>query len=68
MTNWQVVFKTEKMVRAEIVKSILNEYDIEAVIMNKRDSSYHFGEYEVLVNQDKIFKAIKIIGDEIHFE
>jgi hypothetical protein len=68
MKEWETVFKTETVFRAEIVKGVLDDNDISAIIINKKDSSYHFGHFEVTVPRDSIMKAIKIIRDEIRFE
>ncbi|WP_339606851.1 DUF2007 domain-containing protein [uncultured Roseivirga sp.] len=48
---------------AEIVKAVLLDNDIEAVLLNQKDSSYHFGSMEVKVEQSNVIKALKIIGD-----
>ena len=72
MENWVVVYKlpTHFGSRAEIVKGILSEGGIEAVIVNKKDSMVHMsgGEIEVQVPRNKVLSAIKIINDEISFE
>jgi len=65
MENWNKVFDSRKMHEAEIVKGVLMENDIPAIVINKQDSSYHFGFYEVLVEKENIIRAIKIIQDEI---
>ncbi len=68
MDKWKSVYSTEVMVRSEIVKGVLGEHDIEAVVINKKDSSYHFGFYEISVPQEKVLQALKIIRDEIRFD
>jgi len=68
MKSWQKVFDTTKMHRAELVKDILIENDISAVVVNKKDSSYQIGHYEVQVNHDDVLKSIKIIKEQIHLE
>lgn len=70
MKDWNVVYKTPIISRAEIVKGVLNGRDIEAVIVNKKDSTLHFshGLVEVLVPNDKVLKAVKIVNDEITFK
>ena len=65
MEKWIKVFSTHKMYEAEIVKGVLLENDIQAIVMNKQDSSYHFGSYEIMVEHESVIKAIKIIQDEI---
>lgn len=63
MSNWQSVFKTNLAHQAEIVKSVLNDADIQAIILNQKDSSYLFGLIEVKVENEHTMKALKIIGD-----
>jgi hypothetical protein len=68
MSTWQKVFTADQIIRAEIVKSILEEHDLQPVIISKKDSAYNLGQYEVHVPADNILKAIKIIKDDIRFE
>ena len=51
MNNWQKVFSDELLYRAEIVKAVLEDHYIGAVILNKKDTSYHWGTHEVLVEE-----------------
>ncbi|MCB8963693.1 MAG: DUF2007 domain-containing protein [Bacteroidales bacterium] len=48
--NWTLVFTTAQTWQAEIAKQILDENGITAVVINKKDSSYLFGEAEVYVD------------------
>jgi len=68
MSRWQSVYSTEKMYRAEIVKSILEEKGIDAVVVNKKDTYYHFGQLEIHVDPDHVIRSIKIIEDEVKFD
>ena len=68
MSNWQCIYQTEKQYRAEIIKSILEEKGIDAVVVNKKDSYYHFGQLEVHVDPDHVIRSIKIIQDEVKFD
>lgn len=48
--------------QAELIKSRLLSEGIEAVVLNKKDSSYvSIGEVEVYVQQENLLKAINII-------
>ena len=68
MAKWQKVFSTEKSYRAEIVKSVLDDTGINAVVLKKKDSSLNnFGLFEVLVLPDDVIKAMKIIQNDISF-
>ncbi|QNL20397.1 hypothetical protein HZR84_08360 [Hyphobacterium sp. CCMP332] len=68
MKNWQVVFKSDNSHRAEIVRAILDEKELNPVLINKKDSNYHFGLFEICVAPDNVIRALKIIDNEIKFE
>lgn len=68
MASWQRVFKSEKLHRAEIVKSYLEDKHLQPILIDKKDSAYQFGHYEVLVAADEVLQALKLIEDDIHFE
>ena len=59
--NWVKIFSTSESYKAEIHKGLLLENDIEAVIINKKDSAYLFGELELYVHVDNVLKAKRII-------
>ena len=68
MNNWQSVYKDEREHRAEIVKAVLEDYQLNPVIINKKVSAYGFGNYEILVSPEHVIRAIKIIKEDINFE
>ena len=68
MSKWQTVFSSQLLHKAEIVKGVLEEHNLNPVIIDKQDSMYKFGYFEVLVNPDEVIKAIKIIENEINIE
>jgi hypothetical protein len=68
MKNWRKVYETPNQHRAHIVQSVLATHALPAVIVNKKDTTYHFGHFEVHVDADNILRALKIIADEIQFE
>lgn len=60
--NWTRIFSTTNPVEASMIVSMLNENGIEAVEMNKRDSSYlSFGMIEVYCPAENTVKAIHLI-------
>ena len=68
MDSWQKVYSDEQRYRAEIVSAVLQDNDINSVILSKKDSAYHLGQFEVLVSPDQVLNAIKIVKEEINFE
>jgi hypothetical protein len=68
MDNWIKVFESPMQVRAEIVKGILEEHQIQAVVLNKKETVYQiFGNYEVLVQRENMMSANNLIQNEITF-
>ncbi|MCD4663650.1 MAG: DUF2007 domain-containing protein [Bacteroidales bacterium] len=59
--NWAKIQSTGYSYEAEIIKGLLLENDIEAVIINKKDSVYGFGELELYVQKNQVLKAKRIL-------
>lgn len=68
MKNWKKVYEDGSPVRAEIVKGVLEDSGIQAVILNKKESVYQIhGQYEVMVPLTETLRAINIVKNEISF-
>jgi hypothetical protein len=68
MAKWHKVYETDSPIRAEIVKGVLAEKGITAVILNKKESVWHIhGKYEIMTSVDEVMQAITIITHEITF-
>ena len=68
MENWTKVFESEAQVRAEIVKGVLEDRGIQAVVLNKKETIYKiFGTYQVLVQREDSILASTIVQNEITF-
>ena len=68
MENWNKVFESPMQVRAEIVKGVLEEHQIQAVVLTKKETIYQiFGNYEVLVQQKDLIMANNLVQNEITF-
>lgn len=62
--KWLLIFSTTVHYQAEIVKQMLENNGIEAVVMNKQDSSYPMlGQADVLVAEEDETKAIQLIEE-----
>jgi len=60
--NWIKVYTSANFYQAEIVKQVLIEHDINAVLLNKQASSHrNFGNIEVYVHQENFSQAIEIM-------
>jgi hypothetical protein len=60
--NWVKIYKSTNFYRSEIVKQMLLQHNIIAVLLNKQDSSYRsFGNIEVYVHQEDFDHAIELL-------
>ena len=59
--DWIKIYSSGESYKAELLKGLLFENNIEAVIINKQDSSYLFGELEIYVIADDVIKAKHIL-------
>ncbi len=66
-SKWQKIYDTNLKYRAEIVKAVLSDHGISAVLVDKQDKAYHFGQVEVYVAPYDVMGAVKIIQDVISF-
>ncbi|HPT31072.1 MAG TPA: DUF2007 domain-containing protein [Prolixibacteraceae bacterium] len=62
--GWKEVLLTPDEVRATMARDILTNAEIDAVILNQRDSAYHaFGEFVVYVQEASFDKALELIKE-----
>jgi hypothetical protein len=60
--DWILVYTFAQMYKAEMLKELLFDQGIEAIIINKKDSSYNdFGDIELYVRRDDILWAKTLI-------
>lgn len=60
--NWIKIFTSTNYYQAEIVKQVLTENQIDAVLLNKQDSSHRtFGNIEVYIHQADFSQAIELM-------
>ena len=63
MQDWEKVLSSQQLAIASMVMGILNENEIPAQSMNKKDSSYVFlGEVEIYVPADKYEVSMALIN------
>ena len=67
-TKWAKAYSSENPIRAEIVKDVLENKGLKAIIVNKKEFVSQRGYCEVLVIVDELMRALKIIQDQAEFE
>jgi hypothetical protein len=65
--DWIRIYTTTELHKAEIVKAVLEDNQVQAFEMNKKDSSYIFmGEVDLYVHQnDAVLAAFLIKSNEL---
>ena len=61
--GWVLTYSVNKLHLAQMAREMLSDHDIPSHIIDKRDSSYLFGEIELYVPQDNIVKAKQLIKE-----
>ena len=62
--NWINIFSSANPIEVEIVKQMLDENNITAVILNKQDSSYNlFGSIDLYVKEENRTIALQLINE-----
>jgi nitrate reductase alpha subunit len=61
--DWIEVYSTNDIFKAEVIKNMLISNNIEAIIFNQQDSSYHFGTAKIYTKKENILKAKEIISE-----
>ena len=59
--DWQLVYSAKSAIDAEMMRGMLENAGIEAVVMNKQDSSYLFGDVEIYVGKELFDRAVEIL-------
>lgn len=62
MANWKLVFSSASPHETEMVRGLLDEHDIQAVVMDQGSSVYpHLSNSGVYVDQDDVVRALYIV-------
>lgn len=60
--NWICVYTVDVLYKAEIMKQVLSDNNITAVVIDKKDSFYKFGNIEVCVQSSNVIRAKHILN------
>ena len=60
--EWVIVYSTSDIFQAEVIKQMLLSNNIDAISMNQKDSSYHFGSVNIYTKEKDMKKAKEIIS------
>ncbi|WP_454490903.1 hypothetical protein [Arcticibacter tournemirensis] len=60
-SEWVKVYTSHDYFKSEIVRQVLSEHEVDAVVLDKQGFPYRIGEVEVYVHQSNFNRAIEII-------
>ncbi len=60
--GWILIFTTNNLPEAEMIKGLLNEHEIDAVNLNKQSSTHLIGDIEIYVNHINVISAKQLIS------
>ena len=60
--EWVIVYSTSDIFQAEVIKQMLLSNSIDAISMNQKDSSYHFGSVNIYTKEKDMKKAKEIMS------
>jgi hypothetical protein len=61
--EWVMVFESHDEMQVESARQELERNEIDAVIINKQDRAYKFGQIELYVHRDNVLHAKQILKD-----
>lgn len=61
--EWIKIQTYTDAIQGEIVKQMLEEHGIRAVLLNKQDSSFLFGKIDLFINEYDLEKANRLIEE-----
>lgn len=59
--GWVKIYTSADFFKSELVRQVLIDHEIEAIIINKQGFPYRIGEIEVYIPEDDFQKALEII-------
>lgn len=63
--NWKKLLTTTNPIRAEIIKQMLEEHHIHAVVLNKQISPYNLGAVEVYVHEMQEGESLRLLNENL---
>ena len=59
--GWVKIYTSPDFFKSELVRQVLTDHDLGAIIINKQGFPYRIGEVEVYIHGDNFNQAIEII-------
>lgn len=59
--GWVKIYTSPDFFKSEIVRQVLTDHELSAILINKQGFPYRIGEVEVYIHPDNFQQAIEII-------
>ena len=59
--GWIKIYTSNDFFKSELVRQVLTDYELSAILINKQGFPYRIGEVEVYIHPDYFHQAIEII-------
>ena len=59
--GWVKIYTSHDFFKSEIVRQVLMDHEMQAIILDKQGFPYRIGEVEVYIHKDHFDKAIELI-------
>ncbi|MXV49797.1 hypothetical protein GS399_02360 [Pedobacter sp. HMF7647] len=59
--DWIKIYTSHDFYKSELIRQLLADHEMEAVLMNKQGFPYRHGEVEVYIHQENFHQAIELI-------
>lgn len=59
--DWVKIYTSADFYKSELVRQVLIDHEIEAVLMDKQGFPYRIGQIEIYINQQDFDNALEII-------
>ena len=61
--GWIKIFSSADFFKSELVRQVLIDHDIDAILINKQGFPYTIGEAEVYIHEENSHEALRIINE-----
>lgn len=61
--DWALIYESTNETKIEMARQLLENSEIECVVINKKDRSYGFGDYELYCLRENVIRAKMILKE-----
>lgn len=61
--DWALIYESTNEAKIEMARQLLENSEIECVVINKKDRSYGFGDYELYCLRENVIRAKMILKE-----